>query len=154
MSEEKKREMYKALGRFLHIEEKPDNTDSGKDKADIERMRREFTASASHELKTPLTTISGYAEMMANGMVKPEDMREFSLKIYKESSRMLRLIDDIINLSELDEGAGIENPEKVDLAQIAGEAILVYEKAAKEKGIQIFFSHEPTYIMGDAILIG
>ena len=153
MSDEKKMEMYKALGRFLHIEEKTDDTDSGRDKADIERMRREFTASASHELKTPLTTISGYAEMMANGMVKPEDMKEFSLKIYKESSRMLRLIDDIINLSELDEGAVIENPEKIDLAHIASEAILVHEKAAKEKGIQIFFSHEPTYIMGDALLL-
>lgn len=155
MSDEKKIEMYKALGRFLHIEENNENDESGdRERADIERMRREFTASASHELKTPLTTISGYAEMMANGMVKPEDMREFSLKIYRESSRMLTLIDDIINLSELDEGAVIENPEKTDLAHIAGEAILVYEKKAKEKGIQIFFSHEPTYVMGDPVLIG
>lgn len=149
-------EMYKALGRFLHIEENNNDIsqDTGMEKAEIERIRREFTANASHELKTPLTTISGYAEMMANGMVQDEDIKDFSQKIYKESVRMLRLIDDIINLSALDEGAGIENPQKIDLSHIAGEAILVIEKSAKEKGVQIFFSHEPTYIMGNPTLIG
>ena len=154
MSDEKKIEMYKALGRFLHIEETGGAESTDGSMAEAERIRREFTANVSHELKTPLTTISGYAEMMANGMVKDEDMKEFSLKIYKESSRMLSLIDDIINLSELDEGAGIENPERVDIAHITGEAILSVEKQAKERGIQIFFSHEPTYIMGNPVLIG
>lgn len=155
MSDEKKIEMYKALGRFLHIEENnSDGSGADAEKKEAEKIRREFTANASHELKTPLTTISGYAEMMANGMVKDEDMKDFSRKIHKESVRMLQLIDDIINLSALDEGAGIENPERIDLAHITGEAILVIEKAAKEKGIQIFFSHEPTYIMGNPVLIG
>lgn len=148
-----KYKMYKALGRFLHIEETKD-TSGDKERREAEKMRREFTANASHELKTPLTTISGYAEMMANGMVKDEDMKVFSEKIYKESNRMLRLIDDIINLSALDEGNSIENLEKIDLAHIAGECILAIEKLAKEKGIQIFFSHEPVYIMGNTVLIG
>lgn len=148
--------MYKALGRFLHINENSLEENAGEEAAknEAEKLRREFTANASHELKTPLTTISGYAEMMANGMVKEEDMREFCRKIEKESRRMLRLIDDIINLSALDEGARIENPEKIDLAHITGEAILVIEKAAKNKGIQIFFSHEPVYIMGNPVLAG
>lgn len=148
--------MYKALGRFLHIEENTlANTDEEQRKiAEAEKIRREFTANASHELKTPLTTISGYAEMMANGMVKEEDMKEFSRKIEKEAVRMLNLIDDIINLSALDESTGIENPEKIDLAHITSEAILVIEKAAKKRGIQIFFSHEPVYIMGNPVLLG
>lgn len=149
----KKYKMYKALGRFLHIEEKNKVKDD-KERLEAEKMRREFTANASHELKTPLTTISGYAEMMANGMVKNEDMTDFAKKIYKESTRMLSLIDDIINLSALDEGINIENLEKLDLSHITGECILAVEKIAKEKGIQIFFSHEPVHIMGNAVLIG
>ena len=70
-----------------------------KEKAAIEQMRREFSANVSHELKTPLTSISGYAEIMMNGLVKSEDMQGFSERIYKEASRMITLVGDIIKLS-------------------------------------------------------
>ena len=123
------------------------------EKAEAEKIRREFTANVSHELKTPLTTISGYAQMINNGMAKPEDINEFGRKIEKESDRLLTLIDDIINLSNLDERTGIEKPEDVDLSLITEEAIYVLEKAAKERGIQIFYSKTPTFIKGNATLI-
>lgn len=73
------------------------------EKQEREDLRREFTANVSHELKTPLTSISGYAEIMKNGLVRPEDMERFSEKIYKEAQRMIALIGDIIKLSQLDE---------------------------------------------------
>ncbi|MCC8161040.1 MAG: two-component sensor histidine kinase [Oscillospiraceae bacterium] len=123
------------------------------EKAQTEKIRREFTANVSHELKTPLTTISGYAQMINNGMAKQEDISEFGRKIEKEADRLLNLIDDIINLSSLDERTGISNPENVDLAMITEEAICVVEKAAKERGIQIFYSREPACIRGNATLI-
>ena len=65
-------------------------------------MRKEFSANVSHELKTPLTTISGYAELMKDGLVKPEDMERFSGTIYKEARRLISMIEDIIKLSKLD----------------------------------------------------
>lgn len=123
------------------------------EKAKSEKMRREFTANVSHELKTPLTTISGYAQMINNGMAKSEDIIEFCVKIEKESQRLLTLIDDIINLSNLDEGTELEKTERVDLSEITGEAICLLEKAAKERDIQIFYSKTPTIITGNATLI-
>lgn len=66
-------------------------------------MRREFTANVTHELKTPLTSISGYAEIIASGLVKPDDIPNFANKIHKESGRLLSLISDIMELSQLDE---------------------------------------------------
>lgn len=128
--------------------------DENKEKAETEKIRRDFTANVSHELKTPLTTISGYAQMINNGMAKPEDVNEFAKKIEKESDRLLKLIDDIINLSHLDESNGIENPERVDLAAVTEEIISVLEKSATERGIQIFYSHTPAFIIGNPTLIG
>ena len=75
------------------------------EKAKAEQMRREFTANVSHELKTPLQSISGCAELLLGGMVKPEDVPRFSRQIFSESQRMIVLIEDIIKLSHLDEGA-------------------------------------------------
>ena len=69
-----------------------------------EELRREFTANVSHELKTPLTSISGYAEIMKDGLVQPADMQRFSEKIYQEAQRLITLVGDIIKLSQLDEG--------------------------------------------------
>ena len=84
-----------------------------------EKMRQEFSANVSHELKTPLTSISGYAELMENGMVRPEDIPVFAGKIYKEAGRLIELVNDIIKISKLDERKiGIEK-ETVDLKQIA-----------------------------------
>ncbi len=91
------------------------------EQANAERSRREFTANVSHELKTPLQGIIGSAELIENGMVKPEDMPRFVGHIHQEASRLVTLIGDIIRLSQLDEGA--EMPmETVDLLAVAGEA--------------------------------
>ena len=79
-----------------------------KEKEKNEQMRKEFSANVSHELKTPLTSISGYAEIMKSGLVKQEDVPGFAERIYKEASRLIVLVEDIIKLSKLDEG-GVEN---------------------------------------------
>ena len=84
-----------------------------------ERMRREFTANVSHELKTPLTSISGMAEIMKDGFVKPEDIQGFAADIYKESQRLIRLVEDIIHLSRLDEGGGGLEQQEIDLLDLA-----------------------------------
>lgn len=128
--------------------------DENKAKAEAEKIRREFTANVSHELKTPMTTISGYAQMINNGMAKQEDLKGFGEKIQKESDRLLKLIDDIINLSNLDEQTEVVQAEKLDLSLITEEAILTLEKAAKERGVQIFYARTPTFITGNATLIG
>ena len=86
-----------------------------KEKAAVEDMRKEFSANVSHELKTPLTSISGYAEIMKNGLVRPEDIPNFSERIYKEAKRLITLIEDIIKLSKLDEGSVEIEKEEVDL---------------------------------------
>lgn len=123
------------------------------EKEKTEKIRREFTANVSHELKTPLTTISGYAQMISNGMAKAEDIKEFGRKIEKESDRLLTLIDDIINLSNIDEQGSVENPENIDLSLVTEEAICVLEKAAKERGIQIYYTKIPTFIKGNVTLV-
>ncbi len=128
--------------------------DKNEEKEEAEKIRREFTANVSHELKTPLTTISGYAQMINNGMARSEDIKEFGSKIEKEAGRLLTLIDDIINLSNLDERAHIENPELVDLSAVTEEAICILEKAAKERNVQIFFSRQPIFVKGNSTLIG
>lgn len=88
-----------------------------------EQMRREFSGNVSHELKTPLHSISGYAELMKDGLVKPEDVRPFAGKIYKEAQRAIQLVADIISLSHLDEGAEDMKREKVDLYAEANAAV-------------------------------
>ncbi len=89
----------------------------------MRKIRQEFTANVSHELKTPLTSISGYAELMASGMVSREDIPSFAAQIQKESARMIALVSDIIKLTELDSGAlQTEDPpemEPVDLQAVA-----------------------------------
>ena len=80
-----------------------------------EQIRREFTANVSHELKTPLHSISGYAELLANGMVQPQDVENFAGKIYSESQRMSSLVEDVIALSRLDDGAPEMQREECDL---------------------------------------
>jgi two-component system phosphate regulon sensor histidine kinase PhoR len=83
------------------------------------KLRREFSANVSHELKTPLTTIAGYAEMLHTGMVSDADRREVTEKIYNEAGRMIALVDDIMKLSHLDEGSPGAAFENVDIAAIA-----------------------------------
>ncbi len=89
------------------------------EKSQAEQLRREFTANVSHELKTPLHSISGCAELLLHDMVKPEDRKTFTGQIYTEAQRMIRLVDDIIRLSHLDEGAEGMPRETVDLYALA-----------------------------------
>ena len=89
---------------------------------DAERTRREFTANVSHELKTPLHAISGYAELMKSGMVRSEDMTGFAGNIYTEAQRLIRLVEDILKLSRLDEGADGKR-ENLDLYDLVCQTL-------------------------------
>ncbi len=97
-----------------------------------EQLRREFSANVSHELKTPLTSISGFAELMKNGLVPPETMQEFAGDIYKECGHLIALVDDILKLSRLDEASPELTPENVDLYTLS-EQILNKLKPIAEK---------------------
>ena len=121
---------------------------------EAQRMRQDFTANVSHELKTPLTSISGYAEMIANGMAREEDIRDFAEKIKTESGRMITLIGDIIKLSELDdESIHIEMAE-LDLLELAGETADTLSFPAERMGITLSVEGEHCPIWGNRSLIG
>lgn len=100
------------------------------EKEKAEQIRREFSANVSHELKTPLHSISGYAELLKNDMVKENDRIPFAGKIYDEAQRMMRLVEDIISLSHLDEGAKDMQSETVDIYELAWKALQSLEPAA------------------------
>jgi len=118
------------------------------EKERAEQMRREFTANVSHELKTPLQTISGYAELLANGMVADKDKTAFSEKIYAEAQRMIRLIEDIIKLSNLDEGAVELTRETVDLYVTAENTVRSLLPAAKKANVTLSLKGENAEIYG------
>ncbi len=113
-----------------------------------ESMRREFTANVSHELKTPLHSISGYAELLKNDMVQQDDIAQFSERIYTEAQRMIVLVDDIINLSHLDEGAEDLQHEETDLFSLADETVLSLQPKAKAAGINMSLTGESAVING------
>lgn len=102
-----------------------------------EQIRREFTANVSHELKTPLTSISGFAEIMENGLVKQEDIPKFAGNIFKESQRLISLVNDIIKLSRLDEGDIFYKLEKIDITALVKQVKDRLELTAQKKGIAI-----------------
>ncbi len=102
------------------------------EKAKAEKMRREFTANVSHELKTPLTTISGFAELMSKGMVQPEDVTDVSKKVKSESDRLIVLIEDIMRLSELDETEGQRVYGQFDLTKVVFEVTESLKPTADE----------------------
>ena len=106
------------------------------DRESAERARREFTANVSHELKTPLQGILGSAELLENGLVKPEDVPRFVGHIRSEAQRLMALIGDIIRLSQLDEGV-LPEFQPVDLYTAAGDALAASERAAGERGITL-----------------
>lgn len=117
------------------------------EEARLELIRKEFSANVSHELKTPLTTILGYSQLINSGIAKNEDIKNFTQKIEKESSRLLRLIEDIIKLSKLDEEAfSDETSEEVNVAEIIKEITETLLPKAEEKGVSIEVSTEPLYI--------
>ncbi|MDR0838099.1 MAG: PAS domain S-box protein [Oscillospiraceae bacterium] len=102
-----------------------------------EALRREFSANVSHELKTPLTIIYGNAEMLCGGIVREDDRPSFYEKIKDESARMIALVDDIMLISQLDEGRGREAVEEVDIAAAASEAATALGSKAEELGVSI-----------------
>ena len=102
-----------------------------------EALRREFSANVSHELKTPLTSISGFAELMAEGVVEEDKVQEFSRDIYKESQRLIVLIDDIIKLSKLDEEAVGPERETVDLYELAGAVLDGLRPVAEKQAVSL-----------------
>ena len=118
-----------------------------------ERMRREFTANVSHELKTPLTSISGMAEIMKDGLVRSEDVPGFAADIYKESQRLIHLVEDIIHLSRLDEGGtGLERGE-VELLGVAGTVRDRLLPTAQRIGVTLEVSGEEQTIRGIPSLV-
>lgn len=119
-----------------------------------EKLRREFTANVSHELKTPLTSISGISDMLMNGIVAPEDIRGFAGDINKESARLITLVNDIIKLSELDECAySTETDEKVDLLKTAAVVKERLEAIAAKKNVKIAVTGEDAEITGGESLV-
>ena len=115
---------------------------------EIVKMRKEFSANVSHELKTPLTSISGYAEIMKSGMVNREDMILFSERIYKEASRMIALIDDIIKLSKLDEDSMEVEWLDVDLYEFSQDIVERLNMSARKRSVQVELSGEPVVYFG------
>lgn len=107
-----------------------------KEKEAIANMRKEFTANVSHELKTPLTSISGYAEIMKNGLVKQEDIPEFSKRIYDESNRLVGIINDAIKLSKLDEDIALVH-ENMDLFEIARDTVTRLTPMGKKYNVRV-----------------
>lgn len=119
-----------------------------------EKLRREFTANVSHELKTPLTSISGISDMLMNGIVAPEDIKGFAGDINKESARLITLVNDIIKLSELDEGAySTETDEKVNLLKTAAVVKERLEAIAAKKNVKIAVTGEDAEITGGESLV-
>jgi two-component system phosphate regulon sensor histidine kinase PhoR len=118
------------------------------EREDREKLRREFSANVSHELKTPLTAISGYAEILSNGLAGGEDAPRFARIIYAEAQRMIELIDDILMLSNLDEGGRELPKERIDLRDPAEEAARRAGEAAARRGISVVFDGESAEIAG------
>lgn len=113
-----------------------------------EALRREFSANVSHELKTPLTSITGFAELMKEGMVPKEKMQEFSGDIYRESRRLIDLVDDIIQLSRLDEGTANFSKSPVDLYTLSGQVIESLRPVAQKQDITLTLSGQHAVIKG------
>lgn len=113
-----------------------------------EELRREFTANVSHELKTPLTSISGYAEIMKSGLVQAADMGRFSEKIYMEAQRLITLVGDIIKLSQLDEEKVGEEKSAVDLYHIAGAVVERMKDVAAKARVSLDIAGHSVVVQG------
>lgn len=123
------------------------------EKEKSEQIRREFTANVSHELKTPLHTISGYAELLKDNMVKENDRMPFAGKIYNETQRMIRLVEDIISLSRLDEGAADMKREDIELYGLALKAVQSLETEAEAAGVILTLSGTAVTLNGISQLL-
>ena len=117
------------------------------EKQEREKLRREFTSNVSHELKTPLTVISGYAEIIANGVAKPQDIPEFSQKIYREAGRLIELVNDLMFLSGIEENR-FPSKESVNLLKLSEEIIHRLAPKADECGVKLSVSGDSLEIQG------
>lgn len=113
-----------------------------------EKLRREFSANVSHELKTPLTSISGFAELMSQGLVPPDKVREFSFDIQKECTRLTNLVEDIIDLSRLEEGGGDMTWEDIDLYTLCDDVLQSLEPVAKRQAVTLRLAGESLQVRG------
>mgnify|MGYP003426315805 FL=1 len=119
------------------------------DKEEQEKMRREFTANVSHELKTPLTSISGYAEIIKNGLVRQEDIPHFAGNIYSEAQRMILLIGDIMRLSQLDENSVPIMNENVDIYNVSEFILTRLKSLAAKNNITLELVGEHLSVIGN-----
>jgi len=122
------------------------------EKAEAEQRRKEFTANVSHELKTPLTCIMGYAELLKDGMAAGKDAVKFADKLYSEAGRMLALIEDIIKLSHIDEGQAM-GQERVELLGLALEAVKALSEKAEAAGVTFEIKGSEVFITGSRPLL-
>ncbi len=123
------------------------------EKEERENLRREFSANVSHELKTPLTSISGIAEIIKNGIVDEKDVPKFAGNIYEEAKRLISLIEDIIKISQMDEMEGVPEKEQVNLAVIAKTAIDNLNQAAEMKNVSVEQKGENCLIWGVQVVL-
>ena len=151
-----------ADGRFYRMLGSPIKTDAGitgaiilmldeTEKEHREALRREFTANISHELKTPLTSISGFAELIASGMATGDDARHFAEKIHSEASRLITLVGDIIRLSRLDSGEIPYDTEPIDLGEVVRSTTSRLERIAQDACVTLSVETEPLHPRGDSI---
>ena len=118
------------------------------EKVERESLRREFSANVSHELKTPLTSISGYAEIIKNGIVKSEDIPAFAGKIYDESQRLISMVKDIIKLSQFDENAIDLQKTEVNLKPLAMNCLIQLQGLADQNSITLDCNLNNEFVMG------
>ncbi len=123
------------------------------EKEQLEQMRREFTSNVSHELKTPLTSISGMSELLMTGVVPKEDTMDFGKSIYEESARLVSLVNDIIKLSQLDEGIVPAPKEMVDLHALSAEILARLQTTADKRNITFELSGEAALVEGVPLIL-
>ena len=147
-------------GRTYHVSSSPSEDETGivlllqdiTEAQTAEQNRKQFTANVSHELRTPLTTISGYAELLETGLAKPEDTAALGKKIHTESLHLLSLVEDILRLSKLDEGASGDR-QPVELYMLAQACVSKLRDYARKSEVTLSVDGEPTIVMGDRSLL-
>ena len=113
-----------------------------------EKLRREFTSNVTHELKTPLTSIYGLSDLLRNDMVKKEDVTEFGKNIHDETGRLITLVNDILRISQLDEGVGLGEKEDVDLYELSLNVLSRLESVAKKRNIELQLEGQKQIVSG------
>lgn len=121
---------------------------SANEKKEAEKLRREFSANVSHELKTPLTSISGYAEIMRDGLADQKDTADFASRIHEEANRLISLVDDIMKLSRLDENSIGENAQRIDLLSLCHDIVSRLEPVFSKKQVTVLVEGEAQYVTG------